>query len=250
MNEEKFSGKAEDYMRYRPSYPEELLDYLYSEVGFNQAHSVADIGAGTGIWSKLLASRNSSVICVEPNVDMLNMAKENLAHEPTCSFVKAPAEHTTLADHSVDYITVAQAFHWFEPALFKLECKRILKDNGKVVLVWNSRDYTDQVTIECAEMNQRFCPEFKGFSGGIGDNPDVFDAFFSNGDYEFKVFNYDLTLDEESFIGRSLSASYAPHKTSSNYDEYVSELKNLFQRNSVNGLMVMRNKTRCYVGKV
>ncbi len=250
VNEGKFSGKAEIYTKFRPTYPDVFIDYLYSEVGFNALSVIADIGAGTGIFSGLLAKRDSLVICIEPNDDMMIVAKENLAGFKNCVFVKASAENTTLDDNSVDFITVAQAFHWFDSAKFKIECKRILKNRSKVALIWNSRDNSQDLTIENAKINKKFCPNFKGFAGGSEENPQAYADFFKNGHCDFRVFKNDLLFDKESFIGRNLSGSYAPKKGFENYDEYVEEIQKLFYKYSKNGLLTVNNITRSYIGEV
>ena len=250
MNEEKFSGKADIYKKNRPTYPGELIDYLYSDIGFSHESVVADIGAGTGIFSKLLARRNSTVICVEPNSDMLSAAKEELSAYSNCDFIHASAECTSLAANSVDFITVAQAFHWFDRSRFKVECRRIVKNAGKVVLVWNSRDSADELTIESWNINKRYCPDFKGFSGGMDENPESYADFFENGICGYKIFRNDLVYDEEGFIGRSLSSSYAPKENQPFYHEYINEMRLLFHKYCSDGSIVMRNLTRSYIGNV
>ena len=250
MNEEKFVGKAEVYAEFRPTYPEEFIEYLYATVGFSDSSTVADIGAGTGIFSKLLALKNTSLICVEPNTEMLNEARKTLGQFAKIKLIKASAENTTLHDNSVDFITVAQAFHWFEREKFKAECQRILKNNGKVVLVWNCRDNTNPVVIENAETNKRLCPDFKGFTSGLDENPQSYADFFKNGKCEYKTFISELKFDEERFIGRCLSGSYAPIKNSENYYAYIKEIKKLFNKYSKNKILSLPNITRSYVGEV
>lgn len=251
MNEERFSGKAAIYRKFRPNYPEALIDYLYSEVGLATESIIADIGAGTGIFSKLLAQRNSSIICVEPNDDMREKAKQELIDFPNCSFLKASAENTTLNGASIDFVTVAQAFHWFDRNRFKAECARILKPNGKVILVWNARDKSDVLTMETARVNQQFCPDFNGFSGGSDyEDPQAYVDFFKNGYYDFQTFKNDLALDEATFIGRNLSSSYAPREESELYQEYVEQLRLLFQKYSRDGRLSTSIVTKSYVGEV
>lgn len=109
MNENKFTGKAELYSKYRPSYPEKLIDWLYD---MTNAEAVADIGAGTGIFTSALLKKPWSVTAVEPNSDMLSILKKALGDK--VKTVVASAESTTLNAKSINLITVAQAFHWFE----------------------------------------------------------------------------------------------------------------------------------------
>ena len=100
---------------------------------------------------------------------MRKMAEQSLKRYPRFQSIKATAENTTLKENSVDLVTVAQAFHWFDKEAFKIECQRILKQKANVALVWNSRDVTSPLIKENAEICQKTCPTFKGFSGGIDE---------------------------------------------------------------------------------
>ena len=173
MNEEKFTGKADVYTKYRPSYPDEFINYLFSEIGFAKDCVIADIGSGTGKLTELLLKRDCFVYGVEPNDDMRSTAEKLFANYHNFKSVNASAENTGLPDDSINYITVAQAFHWFDRKSFRQECQRILKRQGKAVLVWNSRDSSSELVIENDSVNRKFCPDFKGFSGGDrGESPE------------------------------------------------------------------------------
>lgn len=251
MNEDKFTGKAKIYSKFRPSYPNEFIDYLYSDTGLKESSNIADIGAGTGIFSKHLLLRNSQVIGIEPNDDMRQTAEKDLNQFPKFSMIKASAEHTTLPDSSVDFITVAQAFHWFDRANFRLECQRILKDSGKVILVWNTRDCSSELVNENDEINKKYCLNYNGFSGGSGgENPESYADFFKDGICEYRTFQNDLYFDEESFIGRNLSASYAPKEGTKDHQNYIDELRQLFLKFGINGKICLPNITKSYIGEV
>ncbi len=251
MNEEKFTGKAKIYSKYRPDYPEEFIEYLYSEVGFKDSSTIADIGSGTGIFSKHLLLRNSRVIGIEPNDDMRRTAEKDLGQFTKYTLVKASAEHTSLPGLSVDFITVAQAFHWFDRTGFRLECQRILKSKGKVILVWNSRDNLSELVIENDKINKSYCPDYTGFSGGTGgEGLEEFADFFKNGMCEYRTFQSDLSYDKEGFIGRNLSASYAPKAGTQEYTAYVEELGQLFDEYGSKGELRLPNITKSYIGEV
>ena len=250
MNIEKFTGKATIYEKYRPEYPKEFIDYLYSELGFSKDSAIADIGSGTGILSKQMLERGSKVICVEPNENMRQMAERALAAYSNFISTGGSAEDTKVQEKSVDFITVAQAFHWFEVEMFKLECQRIIKPGGKVVLVWNSRVTNSELVTENGKICEKICLNFKGFSGGQEENPESFSSFFKDGICEYKILENNLSFDMDSFIGRNLSASYAPKEGDSNYEQFVNELSNLFAKYSVNGKLIMPNITRSYAGYV
>ncbi|MDM8150053.1 class I SAM-dependent methyltransferase [Priestia megaterium] len=247
---DKFTDKAEVYAKYRPSYPYEYIEYLITEAGLNQDCIIADIGSGTGILSRQLIEKGFPVIGVEPNDDMRSVAEQSLKLDSRFISIKATAENTTIKDDSLDLVTVAQAFHWFDKEKFKLECQRILKQDAKVALVWNSRDGSSDINKESAEVCQKYCPNFKGFSGGIEETPVVYQQFFKDGKYDFRNFRNDLQFDFNGFLGRYLSASYSPKKTDKEYNPFIAALSNLFEKYSKNGKVVIPNNTRSYLGKV
>ena len=245
-----FTDKADIYAKYRPSYPNEYIEYLFSANQLSEDRVVADIGSGTGIFSRQLLERGLNVIGVEPNDDMRKTAEQSLKPYSRFKSIKAAAEDTTLNGKSVDLITVAQAFHWFDKKAFKIECQRILKQKANVALVWNMRDLTSSIMKENAEICQKTCPNFKGFSGGMAETPEVFNSFFKDGKYEFKKYQNDLQFDYKGFLGRNLSASYAPKKNDEDYELFVFLLSELFEKYSKNGKMVLPNITRSYLGNV
>lgn len=104
--------------------------------------------------------------------------------------------------------------------------------------------------IENAEICQKTCPNFKGFSGGMVESPEIFNSFFKNGKYEFKMYQNDLLFDYEGFLGRNLSASYAPKKNDKEYERFVFLLSELFEKHSKNGKIVLQNITRSFLGNV
>ena len=251
MNENKFNGIGNIYAKFRPNYPREFLNYAYTYVGATEKSVFADIGAGTGILTGQILNEGNKVYSVEPNKDMRKIAEKDLNHFTNFHSIDGAAENTTLADNSIDIITVAQAFHWFDRQSFKCECQRILKCTGQVVLVWNSRDAKSELVTENDNINKKYCPNFKGFSGcmrGATDEDD-FSDFFSN-EYESKIFNNPLNFDKDGFIGRNLSSSYALKSHDDNYNEYISDLTILFNKYSENNILIMPNITRSYIGKV
>lgn len=255
MNENKFDGIGKTYSQFRPSYPDEFINFLYTDIGVKKASIIADIGSGTGLLTNQLLEKGSIVYAVEPNADMRYFAETNLQKFSNFLSVNGTAENTKLDDMSVDFITVAQAFHWFNRENFKEECKRILKPNGKVILVWNSRDEKSELVSENDKINQKYCPMFKGFAGGMrGDSSEdesktPFSDFFSD-ECEIKVLKNDFVFDLENFIGRNLSSSYALKENDDNYELYINALKSLFNKYSKDDKVTMSNFTRSYIGVV
>ncbi|WHZ00837.1 class I SAM-dependent methyltransferase [Neobacillus sp. YX16] len=247
---DKFSGKADVYSKSRPSYPTEYIDYLLSVNSLNESSRVADIGSGTGILTRQLLERGVSVVAVEPNDDMRTKAEQDLKQYEHFTSIKGSAEATSLPDKSIDLVIAAQAFHWFDQKKFKFECKRILKQEAKVSLVWNSRDFTSPLIKENAEIFKKYCPNFYGFSGGIGEGEELFNQFFRHDEFEFKKFPNDLVMDFEGFLGRNLSASYSLKESDKEFEFFVEAITNLFEKYSHNGKIFMPNYTRSYLGKV
>lgn len=253
MNEEKFTGKAEIYKKYRSSYPKDLIDYLYSEIGLCKDSVIADIGSGTGKFSRLLLEKGSHVFCVEPNDDMRRIAENDLGD--TNGFrnyisINAPAENTGLKEGSIDFVTSAQAFHWFDIGLFKSECRRILKNDGKVILVWNIRDYESELIKKDHILRKKYCLSTRGL--GKIDIPEDIGSFFSNKTYEERTFRNDLIIDRETYIGMNLSRSYSPSedKNPDEYQGFVKELGELFDEYNINGTINFPQFTKSYIGKI
>ncbi len=180
---------------------------------------------------------------------MRTVAEEKYAAHKNIISINGSAENTKLSDKSVDFITAAQAFHWFDRQSFKAECRRILKDNGNILLVWNDRDTENELIRENYDINRRFCPNFKGPSNGIDFSKEAFADFFE-GDFIVVEFGNDLIYDENAFVSRCLSSSYAPKPDKKNYNEYVAELQKLFKKYNQNGTVPYPYITRCYIGKV
>ncbi|WP_077617528.1 class I SAM-dependent methyltransferase [Bacillus sinesaloumensis] len=247
---DKFTDKAEIYAKYRPSYPLEYIEYLISESGLNEDSLIADIGSGTGILSRHLLERGFAVIGVEPNDDMRTVAEQTVKPGTRFISLNATAENTTLKDNSIDLVTVAQAFHWFNMEQFRLECQRILKQEAKVALVWNSREASSDINKESAEVCRKYCPNFKGFSGGMEETPIPFHQFFKDGKYETTYFGNDIHLHLDGFLGRYLSASYSPKENDKEYNSFITALTNLFDKYSNNGTIIIPNTTRSFLGQV
>ncbi|MFX3635950.1 MAG: class I SAM-dependent methyltransferase [Candidatus Pristimantibacillus sp.] len=247
---DKFTGKASIYSVFRPNYPLEYIQYLVEFNHLTSAHTVADIGAGTGILTRQLLEQQLKVIAIEPNSDMRAIAEQTLNHYERFTSLSGAAEHTSLPNHNVDLITVAQAFHWFDKDQFRVECQRILKPDAYVALVWNSRVASSDLIMENAEICKEYCPSFHGFSGGIDETPEIYQLFFRNGNYDYNEFKNPIQFDLNSFIGRNLSASYAPKPTDELYNRFVQSLSELFDKYSRDNLLSMPNGTRSYIGQV
>jgi len=249
-NKEKFTSKVENYLKYRPTYPQEFIDYLVSEVGLSRSSVVTDIGAGTGILTKQLADKVRTIYAVEPNFNMRSACERYCDNAENFIAIDGSAEDTTLPNNSVDFITVAQAFHWFDREKTKIEFRRILKPYGQAILVWNSNVQESELVKEHDELCRKICSEFNGFSSGSDIGSEEDNDFFKNGQCDCRVFENNSLLSLESYIGSSLSTSYAPSERDENYKPFIDGLTNLFNKYGHNGDMVLPIRTYSYIGEV
>lgn len=246
---DQFTGKATAYTKGRPLYAQAALDFL-KERRITENARIADIGAGTGIFSKQLAANGATVYAVEPNEDMRLAAKEYLKDTPNTRCVDGSAENTTLPDHSVDFVSAAQAFHWFDKPLFRKECDRILVPDGKIVLIWNVEVFGGDFFHDYGEILKRLT---------ISDIPEEekknpYDTFFKQAEAfltGFKRYEFDNTLymDEETFLFKSLSSSAAPKENDPRYSLLTQELKDLFVQYQNGGKLTYPNQTILYIGE-
>ena len=246
-NTKRFDGKGEIYAKARPSYATELFDHIKSRFPISEGSIFADIGSGTGIFSEQLLNCGYRVYAVEPNTDMRQIAEERLSKCKDFISVEGADSNTNLPDQSVNFITVAQAFHWFDVEMFKKECKRILKQNGWVIIVYNSRDNQAACTKALANLRCKYNPEFHGFSNGISD--EKCRAFF---DGTCEIFSADNShnYDRQGYINRVLSSSYSLREGDERYTEYLKEINKIFDTFAVNGTMTVPMYTIAYIGTI
>ncbi len=245
-NTGKFTGKAASYTQGRRGYPEGLLDLLAKE-GRREPLRAADAGSGTGILSRAMLERGWTVYGVEPNNDMREEAEKLLREFPLFHSVPGTAEHTLLPDASVDLVTAAQAFHWFDAAAFKRECRRILAPGGKTALIWNSRAEDSPAVLEEGRIHRLYCPRFYGFSGGLADIQGRIADFF---DHHFQVFRFPngLSYTREQYIRRMLSSSYSPGELEEGHAAWLEALNHLFDRFQMGGKLTIPHETVAYLG--
>lgn len=151
-----FSNQAQAYSRSRPTYPLELVDELISDAGLQSGDAVADFGAGTGIFTRLLTERGLHVSAIEPNRSMRDQADL-----PEAKWIDGTFEASGLADASQDWAVAAQAFHWADPPRCLPEVGRILKPGSLFTVLWNDREKGKSEILDWTEAAiRRFVPEF------------------------------------------------------------------------------------------
>src|SRR5262249_39163532 len=157
----RFSSRAADYVRYRPGYPPEIVQTLKSDCALRECSVIADIGSGTGFLARVFLENGNRVYGIEPNKEMREAGEQLLKDLRGYSSIPGTAEATTLAAHSVDFVTARQAAHWFQRESARPEFLRILRPGGWLVLVWNDRA-TDSTPLLHAyeQLVQSHCPEY------------------------------------------------------------------------------------------
>ncbi|MGJ5672029.1 MAG: class I SAM-dependent methyltransferase [Nostochopsis sp.] len=218
----RFSDRVEDYVKYRPSYPVAAIDKILENLISLSQLVAADIGAGTGISSRLLGDHGVNVIAIEPNAAMREAAEPH----PLVEFRDGTAEITNLSDASVDLVTCFQAFHWFKPEQSLSEFRRILKPSGRLAVVWNNRDQEDALTREYSRLVREASNYHPAESRMKMVEPLLITKNFVN--VRESNFVYQQELDLTAFIGRATSASYVPRQGQA-YEQLISGLQELYQ---------------------
>ncbi len=249
-NTERFSNRVDDYVKYRPSYTEEAIAFILHEAALTADSLVADIGAGTGIFSKLLVDRGLQVVAVEPNAAMREAAERELGRSPNYRSAAGTAEETGLAGHAADAVTCAQAFHWFDQARAQQEFRRILKPGGKAFLVWNARKTGGTPFLEQYEqLLRRYGTDYEQVRH-TNIPHEALEAFFREGTMKAARFANDQPCDFEGLSGRLRSSSYSPPQGHPDYEPMMAELRRIFDRNERDGKVVIAYETEIYCGEV
>lgn len=244
-NTQKFSGKADVYQKARPNYAQALLDFIAQKWQIGEGSLVADIGSGTGILTRQLLGLGAKVFAVEPNADMRAKAEDLLGGDPNFVSVIGTAEQTSLPDHSFHLVTAASAFHWFDHERFRQECDRILLPGAPVVLLWNEARISEEINLGRERIYKKYCPDFKGFSGGREGRNHARRAFFGE-EIQEQRFPNPLSYDRQTFVNRALSSSYSLIETDPEFEAYLGELGELFDQYAVDGKIVLPQDSVAY----
>lgn len=246
--EQRFSDRVENYVRYRPRYPQEITALLQRESGLTPRSVVADIGSGTGISAELFLRAGCTVHAVEPNREMREAAERLLNHHGGFHSVNGSAQSTTLPDHSVDFVVAAQAFHWFNTPETRAEFTRILKPGGHVVLIWNERKLDATPFLRAYErLLLTFATDYTKIRHENIDTGELGRFFMCP--YATHTFANAQHFDFEGLKGRLLSSSYAPAEGQSHHDEMIVELRHIFDEHHVSGHACLEYDTRVHVGR-
>ncbi len=199
---QRFGDRAAAYAAFRPGYPEEAIDALLEGLGDPSSLVVADVGAGTGISARIIASRGPQVIAVEPNADM----REAAADHPRVEWQDGTAEHTGLADASVDLAVACQAFHWFANPFAMSEFRRIAR--RRAAMLQYERDERDPFTKSYGNVVRAHA---RDDTEALRMQALATFAHFPKARVTRHAFTSVQELDLDGVIGRAASSSYLPN---------------------------------------
>lgn len=247
---ERFSTTVQNYIKYRPGYPQELVSFMEEQIGLGRDSKVADIGSGTGKLTEWFVKKGIQTFGVEPNAAMRSAAASLLEGFPAFVSVDGTAENTQLPSQSVDMIVAAQAFHWFDIQKFRAECLRILKPGGWVLLIWNKRvderspfmqaynNFLETYSIDYNEINLRRIDQAE------------YQLFFGTSFYSKAEFDHYQHFDLDGVLGRYLSCSYAYQKDHPDYTKAMQELTRIYQNHRQENQVKMWYRTEVYFAKM
>jgi len=243
----RFSNRVEDYVKYRPGYPKDIITLLENRYRLSPGDFIADIGSGTGISSALFLDAGYKVAGVEPNREMRDKSIGLLGDNPAFTAIDGTAEHTTLADKCAAAIVAGQAFHWFDRKAARKEFARILKPGGTVALIWNERltatefeqEYDRLITthaIDYVQVDHR------------NINLEKISEFFSPAHVHLDSFPNSQAFDFDGLKGRLRSSSYIPSQDDPRYPAMLADLEALFKKHQENSYVHIHYETKVFSG--
>ena len=246
---QRFTGRVESYVKYRPSYPRAVLYLLAAECNLTSGSVVADVGSGTGILSSLFLDNGNRVFGVEPNPEMRTTAEDLLGDHPRFTSVAGTAEATTLESGSVDFVVAGQAFHWFDPGRSRTEFARILRPGGWVALMWNLRR-KDATPFHAAYERLLLAhgtdyTEVGRHEGGARMVQD----FFGSDTFQTRTFDNRQTFDLDGLKGRLSSASYVPGPDQPGHEAMMRDAECTFRAHETDGKVTFEYDTKVYYGR-
>jgi ubiquinone/menaquinone biosynthesis C-methylase UbiE len=243
-----FAAKVADYVASRPDYPAALFDTLESAGALTHGATIADVGAGTGLLTRDFLTRGYEVVAVEPNPAMREACDRHCTAVGRYRSVEGTAESMPLPAASVDLVTAAQAFHWFDVERARAECLRVLKPQGKVALVWNDRDMSDPLNPALDEVFQAFGGEKRSALVAHEDRSDV-PRFFGDAHVVSETFAHEHSIGADGLVSLAFSRSYMPARDTTDGAAALARLRGVFDRFGANGVVKVRYRTVLVVGR-
>ncbi|MEM9070805.1 MAG: class I SAM-dependent methyltransferase [Myxococcota bacterium] len=229
---DRFSATVDDYVRYRPDYPDAFFDWLRDAHGLAPKSRILEVGCGTGIATRQLMERGYDVVATDPNEAMLTAARK---HGGT--FVCADAE-TLDVQGEFSLVVGGQAFHWFDLAR---ALPRFAELAPRAVAFWNLRDDHHPSMAAYDALLRKRCSEYA--SVGAEPRARAVQAQVAAADLKVARFPHAQALSLDAFRGRVWSSSYVRHSVE-DPDRFNAELDRLFETHAEDGVFRMRYQTR------
>lgn len=244
-----FSERAAIYVKHRPTYPPELIQYIQQHTRLTAGATAADIGAGTGIFSALIAEKVQQLYCIEPNDAMRQQCQQYLSSYHNCHIIAGTAETTGLPDGSIDVISVAQAFHWFDIPRALQEFRRIAKPDAQLLLIWNDRAKDTPFMQQYEQAIETFALDYQRLGYKKHFDETALTHCFSNNRQKI-TFRHAQYLSFTELMGRLQSSSYAPVAGTDAYRQLSDFLQQVFSRHAVNNFVKFEYDAVLYWGKL
>lgn len=246
---QRFTARAEEYVRWRPDYPPEVVAFWVNHFGWQRGSTILDAGSGTGIMSALLLDAGMRVLAVEPNSDMRVAAEERFAGHAFFESVPGSAEDTMLPDGSADGAVAAQAFHWFDPEKTRAELLRVLRPPCEVGIVWNVRQTESTPFLRHYEaLLHEWGTDYAAVQRRQAHPEESLSHFFEHGAIVSTTFPNEQRFGYEGLEGRLLSCSYVPKKGDAAFAPMLKALRRLFDEHQEAGEVAFRYDVRVYAG--
>jgi SAM-dependent methyltransferase len=246
---QRFSDRVEDYVKYRPGYPPQLVDLMRRAMGLTPASVLADVGSGTGKSAELFLDVGCKVFAIEPNAPMRQAAEKLVGGRANFTSIDARAEATRLPDASVDFVIAGQAFHWFDRAAARREFSRILKPGGHVVLFWNTRKLdASAFSRDYEAMLLAHSPDYATVRHDRDDSRQAME-FFAPLRCAKAIFAFRQDFDFEGLRGRVLSSSYVP-KTGPIHKRIMERVRAIFDAHQHDDHVSFEYDTEVFYGRL
>ena len=227
-----FASVAGAYERARPGYPDDAVRWLAGD----EPRDVVDLGAGTGKLTRSLVALGHRVTAVEPLPEMLEHLR---AAVPGATAVEGGAEAIPLEAESVDVVTAAQAFHWFDHGPALREIARVLRPGGRIALVWNVRDESEAWVNELSDaMVGR-----TGVDRGVVEPIDVSGLY---GPVEHATFRHAQEVDRETLRELVISRSYCAVLSDEERVPVLQKVDDLFTEHARDAVVRLPYVTECF----
>jgi len=246
---QRFTTRVDNYIKYRPGYPSEIIDLLRSECLLSEESVIADIGSGTGILSELFLNNGNRVIGIEPNAAMRGAAEQMLKSYGKFTSREGSAESTKIAPTSVNFVTAGQSFHWFDPTKARWEFTRILKPQGWVVLIWNERRLNSTPFLRAyEELLMRFGTDYAQLRQK--NATELIQDFFAPEPFKVRTLENTQEFDFDGLRGRVLSSSYIPEVGAPNFEAMLVHLRKIFETHAKQGRVAIEYDTQVFFGRL